>query len=82
MKWARQNKGRFGCCTNGIELGDAYNGGAALVAFLAAEFGEGIHERILRSGASTFDEAFANETKPYSQSELLSRFHKWLADSK
>jgi hypothetical protein len=82
MKWARQNEGRFACCSKGIELADPYNGGAALMAFLAAEFGEGIHERLLRSGSGTFDEALANETKPYSQSELLSRFRKWLADSK
>lgn len=82
MKWARRNGGRFACCTNGLELADAYNGGAAFVAFLAAEFGEGIHERLLRSGASTFDEALASETKPYSQSELLSRFRKWVTDSK
>jgi hypothetical protein len=82
MKWARQNVGRFACCTNGIELGDAYNGGAAFMAFLAREFGEGIHERLLRSGSSTFDEALANETKPHSQSELLSHFRKWLTDSK
>ena len=76
MKWARQNEGRFACCSKGIELADPYNGGAALMAFLAAELGEGIHERLLRSGASTFDEALANETKPYSQAELLSRFRK------
>ncbi len=82
MKWARQNEGRFACCTNGIELGDPYIGGAALLAFLAAEFGEGVHERLLRSGASTFDEALASETKPYSQSELLSRFRQWAADGK
>ena len=31
---------------------------------------------------STFDEALANETKPYSQSELLGQFRKWLAGSK
>lgn len=82
MKWARQNEGRFACCTSGIELGDAYNGGAAFMAFLAAEFGEGVHERLLRSGARTFDEALANETKPHSQAALLGRFRKWIADTK
>jgi len=82
MKWARQNEGRFSCCSNGIELGDVYNGGAAFLAFLAAEFGEGIHERMLRSGASTFDEALANETRPHSQAELLNRFRKWVTDTK
>ena len=80
MKWARQNAGRFACCTNGSELVDAYNGGAAFVAFLAAEFGEGIHARLLRSGGATFDAALARETTPYSQGELLGRFRRWLAD--
>lgn len=82
MKWARQNERRFACCRNGIELTDAYNGGAAFMAFLAAEFGEGIHERLLRSGASTFDEALASETKPYAQSELLSRFRRWVSNTR
>lgn len=80
MKWARQNEGRFACCTKGIEVEDAYNGGAAFMVFLAAEFGEGIHERLLRSGARTFDQALASETKPYSPSELVSRFRTWVAD--
>jgi hypothetical protein len=82
MKWARQNDGRFACCTNGIELGDPYNGGAAFMAFLAAEFGEGIHERLLRSGARTFAEALGNETRPHSQGELLDRFRRWVTETK
>lgn len=82
MKWARANARRFTCCTNGIELGDVYNGGAAFMAFLAAEFGEGSHERILRNAASSFDEAFAVETRPRSQVELLVRFRTWVTDSK
>jgi hypothetical protein len=80
MTWARQNADRFACCTKGIELADAYNGGAAFMAFLAAEYGEGVHERLLRSGSATFHEALAGETKPYSQSELFGRFRKWVAD--
>jgi hypothetical protein len=82
MTWARQNETQFACCAKGIELGDPYNGGAAFMAFLAAEFGEGIHERILRNGATTFDEALASETKPRSQAELLSSFRTWVAESK
>ena len=82
MQWARQNEARFACCTNGIELGDVYNGGAAFMAFLVAEFGEGIHERLLRSGSDSFDQALTNETKPYSRSDLLGQFRKWLAGSK
>jgi hypothetical protein len=50
-----------------------------IVAFLAAEFGEGIHERLLTSGAAAFDEALAGETKPDSRIELFSRFRKWVA---
>lgn len=78
MKWARQNEPRFACCTNGLELADVYNGGAVFLAFLAAEFGEGIHERLLRSGARTFEEALGNETKPYSKGELFRRFRQWV----
>jgi hypothetical protein len=66
--------GQNRCCTNGFELADVYNGGAAFMAFLAEEFGEGVHDRILRSGAPTFEEALTSETKPRLQSELLARF--------
>jgi hypothetical protein len=81
MTWARQNDARFACCAKGLELGDPYNGGAAFMAFLAAEFGEGIHERILRNGASAFDDALAAETKR-SPAELLSRFRTWVTESR
>lgn len=80
-KWARQNVGRFACCTNGLELVDAYNGGAAFLAFLAEEFGEDVHERILRSGAPTFEEALTGATRPRSQSELLNRFRVWVVEA-
>lgn len=82
MKWARQNENRFACCTKGLELADVYNGGAAFMAFLAAEFGEAVHERILRNGARTFEEALASETTQRSQAEWLSRFRRWIADTK
>lgn len=77
MKWARENEARFACCAEGLELVDAYNGGAAFMAFLAAEFGEAVHERLLRNEAGTFDDALASETRR-SQSELLSRFRGWI----
>ena len=80
-KWARQNEGRFACCTNGFELADVYNGGAAFMAFLAEEFGESVHERILRNGAPTFEEALTSETKPRSQSALLDRFRGRVAET-
>jgi hypothetical protein len=82
LKWARQNEGRFACCTSGIDLVDAYNGGAAFMAFLAAEFGEHVHERILRNEARTFDEALTSETRPYSRADLFTRFRTWVADTK
>jgi len=46
--------------------------------FLAAEFGEDIHARLLRSQAKTFDEALANDTKPYSLPQLFAKCQKWL----
>ena len=82
MTWAQQNAGKFACCAKGMELGDVYNGGATFMAFLAAQFGEGIHERILRSEASTFEDALAAETTPLSRSELFERFRVWLTASK
>lgn len=82
MRWARQNEGRFACCANGIDVFDAYNGGAAFMAFLASTHGEGIHERILRSEARTFDDALADQTSPLSRSELFDRFRAWARNTK
>jgi hypothetical protein len=82
MKWARQNEGRFACCTKGLDLADVYNGGAAFMAFLAADFGEAVHQRILRNGAHTFEEALASETIRRSPTEWLDRFRRWIADTK
>ncbi len=63
---------------NRLATSDVYNGGATFMAFLAAQFGEDIHARLLRSSAGTFDAAFANETKPYALPELFNRFREWL----
>jgi hypothetical protein len=82
VKWARQNELRFACCANGLELVDAYNGGAAFMVFLAAQFGESVHERILRNGARTFDEALAAETTPFSQTRLFEQFRAWVRASR
>lgn len=82
MRWARQNEQRFTCCVKGLEFGDAYNGGAAFMAFLTAEFGEGIHMRLLRNGAPAFDEALAVETSPFSRPELFERFRRWVRASR
>ena len=48
------------------------------MAFLATEFGEGVHARLLRNAADTFEEAFADETKPYGLDELFDQFRNWL----
>ena len=48
-------------------------------AFLAANFGEDIHARLLRDTSTTFDEAFENQTKPYHLPELFEEFRSWLA---
>ena len=52
------------------------------MTFLADEFGEDIHARILRSNAATFDEALMEETKPYGTAELFARFQKWLGQKR
>jgi hypothetical protein len=82
LAWARQNQPRFACCAKGMELADVYNGGGAFMAFLAAEFGEGVHERILRNDAATFDEALLRETGAASQNALFERFLAWVPTSR
>jgi hypothetical protein len=49
------------------------------MAFLAAQFGEDIHKRLLLDTSATFDAAFEKETKPYSVPELFQKFQTWLA---
>lgn len=78
LKWARRNRETFTCCTSGISIGDVYNGGATFMAFLAAEFGEDVHTRLLRSSAETFEAALLDAAKPYTMSELFDRFRAWL----
>ena len=78
LEWAKRNPTKFSCCTPKLAIADPYNGGATFMAFLAAEFGEDIHARLLRNPASTFEAALASETKPYSLVELFERFRKWL----
>lgn len=77
-EWAKRNKTSFSCCSPKLTIADAYNGGATFMAFLAAEFGEDIHARLLRNSATTFEAALASETKPYSLGELFDRLRKWL----
>ena len=78
---ARNNPAKFACCSPNLAITDAYNGGATFMAFLAAQFGENIHAKLLRNTASTFDAALADETKPYRLPELFERFRAWLANT-
>jgi hypothetical protein len=76
--WARDNAATFTCCSPTLGMADVYNGGAVFLEFLAETFGEGVHARILRDGAATFDAALANQTQPYSPTELFGRFQAWV----
>jgi hypothetical protein len=78
FEWARKNSTKFACCASGISIGDVYKGGAAFAAFLASEFGEDVHARLLRNSADTFQAALADVTKPYTVPELFERFRAWL----
>jgi hypothetical protein len=77
LGWAKANRSTFRCCSPALAISDAYNGGATFMAFLAAEFGEDVHARLLRSSAKTFEAALADETQS-SPSQLFDRFGKWL----
>jgi hypothetical protein len=76
--WAVSHRATFSCCAPDVGTTDAYNGGAAIVTFLAVQFGEGIHSRILHSSAATFGDALTEQTKPYTRSQLFEQFKKWL----
>ena len=76
--WAKRNPTKFACCAPKLEIGDDYNGGGAFMVFLADQFGESIHAKLLRNPAATFEAALASETKPYSLTELSDLFRKWL----
>ena len=79
LDWARRNSGGFACCAKGLQMADAYNGGAAFMTFLATQFGEDVHARLLRDPAPTFAAALANQTMPYELPLLFDRFRAWLA---
>jgi hypothetical protein len=82
LRWAKANSTSFSCCSPNLEITDAYNGGATFMAFLASEFGESIHTRLLRNRADTFEAAWAEETQPYSPQQLFEQFRKWLDTTK
>jgi hypothetical protein len=80
LRWAKANPSAFTCCSPSLKITDVYNGGATFMAFLAAQFGEDVHARLLRSSASTFELALADSTKPYTLSEVFDRFRNWLTN--
>ena len=79
MQWAKEHPAAFSCCAAGLTISDAYNGGATFMAFLAAQFGEDVHVKLLRSGAPTFEAALSEVTKPFSARDLFDAFQEWRA---
>ena len=82
LAWAKSHPDVFKCCGSGLQISEVYNGGAAFVTFLAAQFGEDIHARLLRDESPTFMAALENQTKPDSLQELFAKFQRWLAEPK
>lgn len=78
--WAAAHQRAFTCCSPDLAISDDYNGGAAFMMFLAHEFGEAVHAKILRSSAPTFADALTDATRPYSRAELFSKLQQWLRD--
>jgi len=76
--WAVSHRRVFDCCSPELSIKDDYNGGATFVAFLAAQFGESIHARLLENSATTFFEALTMETKRCSRQQLFALFENWL----
>jgi hypothetical protein len=81
FEWARNHPSVYACCSPHPSISNAYNGGATFMAFLAAQFGEEIHAKLLRDSASTFEAALENQTKPYHLTELFDKFRAWLAST-
>ena len=76
--WARTHQTAFTCCEPDLMIRDDYNGGASFMTFLAAEFGEDVHRRLLQSGATTFAAALTEVTKPFTRAHLFERLQQWL----
>jgi hypothetical protein len=74
--WSQRNRSAFRCCDKGLQTGDPYNGGATFMAYLATEFGEDVHRRLLASSAETFEAALESETEPLD--DLFVGFSAWL----
>ena len=76
--WAVAHASAFSCCAPELSIADDYNGGASFMAFLAWQFGEDVHARILRDSSRTFFEALTSATKPFSRADLFARLQDWL----
>jgi hypothetical protein len=72
-RWAKSHPDVFTCCEWGLQISAVYNGGAAFLTFLAKEFGEDIHPKLLRDDAASFPAAFERETKPYTLPQVFER---------
>ncbi len=78
LDWARSHTSVFACCDPDLKISDDYNGGATFMLFLAAQFGEGIHLRLLQDTSATFAGALTAVTRPYTRSQLFTRLQNWL----
>ena len=52
------------------------------MTFLAKQYGEDIHARLLRDESPTFEAALESQTKPDSLRDLYAKFQAWLAAPK
>ena len=80
VRWKQQHSRTIECCGTGghtLFVSDQAIGGAAFLAYLAEQFGEDVHARIVRSNSESFTQAFAEETRPYTLKELFDRFTVW-----
>jgi pimeloyl-ACP methyl ester carboxylesterase len=80
LRWAKQHRQVFSCCTTGLQIQDAPRAGAVFLTFLAQQFGDYVLGE-LQSDKVTFDDALANQTKPYELSLLFERFTAWLSST-
>ncbi len=78
LRWAKQHRQMFSCCTTGLQIQDAVRGGAVVLTFLAQQFGDYVLGELDNDKAHSFDDALANQTKPYELSLLFERFSAWL----
>ena len=80
LRWARQHRQAFSCCTTGLQIQDASRGGAVFLTFIAQQFGDYVLGE-LQNDKVTFGDALANQTKPYELSLLFERFTAWLSSA-